>query len=144
MNIILKPNFFLRYVDDILAAFNMNKVHQIFYIFLKRHPNIKFMTEKQLTIPLLFLMYIFYSGINNENLTVLTYHKSTYTGLLLNVRSFTSFSCKISLIKYLMDRSFKICNNQNSFHNDIESITANLIKNALLTENLMNGHFKFE
>ena len=144
MNIILKPNFFLRYVDDILAAFNMNKVHQIFYIFLKRHPNIKFMTEKQLTIPLLFLMYIFYSGINNQNLTVLTYHKSTYTGLLLNVRSFTSFSCKISLIKYLMDTSFKICNNQNSFHNDIESIKANLIKNALLTENLMNGHFKFE
>ena len=29
-----------------------------------------------------------------------------------------------------MDRSFKICNNWNSFHNDIESIKSNLIKNA--------------
>ena len=29
-----------------------------------------------------------------------------------------------------MDRSFKICNNWNSFHNDIENITSNLIKNT--------------
>ena len=41
-----------------------------------------------------------------------------------------SFSYKISLIKCLMDRSFKICNNWNSFHNDIENIKSNLIKNA--------------
>ena len=44
--------------------------------------------------------------------------------------SFTSFSYKISLIKFLTDRSFKICNNWNSFHNDIENIKPNLIKNA--------------
>ena len=54
----------------------------------------------------------------------------TYIGLLLNFKSFTSFSYKISLIKYLIDRSFKICNNWKSFHNDIENITSNLIKNA--------------
>ena len=59
-----------------------------------------------------------------------TYHKSTYTGLLLNFKSFTSFSYKISLIKCLIDRSFKICNHWNSFHNDIENIKSNLIKNA--------------
>ena len=29
-----------------------------------------------------------------------------------------------------MDRSFKICNNWKSFHNDIENIKSNLIKNA--------------
>ena len=29
-----------------------------------------------------------------------------------------------------MDRSFKICNNWNFFHNDIENIKSNLIKNA--------------
>ena len=37
---------------------------------------------------------------------------------------------KISLIKCLVDRSFKVCNNWNSFQNDIESIKSNLIKNA--------------
>ena len=30
----------------------------------------------------------------------------------------------------MVDRSFKICNNWNSFHNDIESIKSNLIRNA--------------
>ena len=54
----------------------------------------------------------------------------TYTGLLLNFKSFTSFSYKISLIKCLIDSSFKICNNWKSFHNDIENIKFNLIKNA--------------
>ena len=54
----------------------------------------------------------------------------TYTGLLINFKSFTSFSYKISLIKCLIDRSFKNFNNCNSFHNDIEKIKSNLIKNA--------------
>ena len=68
--------------------------------------------------------------VNNQNLTLQTYHNLTYTGLLLNFKSFTSFSYKISLIKCLVDRSFKICNNWNSFHNYIESIKYNLIKNT--------------
>ena len=72
---------------------------------------------------------VFISDIDNQNLSVQTYLKSTYTGLLLNFKSFTSFSYKISLIKCLIDRSFKICNNSNSFHNDIENIKSNLIKN---------------
>ena len=71
-------------------------------------------------------MYIFISGINNQNLTPQTYHKSTYIGLL-NFKSFTSFSYKISLIKCLIDGSLKICNNWNSLHNHIESIKSNLI-----------------
>ena len=51
-------------------------------------------------------------------------------GLLLNFNSFTSFSLKISLIKFLIDSSFKVCNNWNSFLNDIENIKFNFIKNA--------------
>ena len=35
-------------------------------------------------------------------------------------------------MKCLIDWSFKICNNWNSFHNDIENIKPNLIKNAYL------------
>ena len=52
--------------------------------------------------------------------------------LLLNCNSFTSLSYKISLIKCLIDRSFKICNYRNSFHNDTKNIKSNLIKNAYL------------
>ena len=73
---------------------------------------------------------VFISGINNQNLTLETNHKSTYTGRLLNFKSFTSFSYKISLIKCLIDRSFKVCNNWNSFDNDMKNIKSNLIKNS--------------
>ena len=76
------------------------------------HPNIKFTIGKQINNFIAFLD-VFISGINNQNLTRQTYHKSTYTGLLFNFKSFTLFSYKISLIKCLIDSSFKICNNFN-------------------------------
>ena len=130
MNIILTNLFFLRYVDDILAAFDNEQDSLNFLIFLNnRHLNIKFTIEKQNNHSIAFLD-VFFSGINNQNLTLQTYYKSTYTGLLLNFKSFTSFSYKISLIKCQIDRLFKICNNWNSFHNDIKNIKVNLIKNV--------------
>ena len=125
-----KPKFYLRYVDDILAAFDKEQDSLNLLNFLnKRHPNIKFTIEKQINHSIAFLD-VFISGINNQNLALQTYHKSTYIGLLLNFKSFTSFSYKISLIKCVIDRSFKICNNWKSFHNDIEKTKYNLIKNA--------------
>ena len=125
-----KPKFYFRYVDDILTAFDNEQDSFSFLIFSNNnHPNIKFTIEKQINHSLAFLE-VFILGINNQNLTLQTYRKSTYTGLILNFKSFTSFSYKISLIKCLIDRSFKICNNWNSFHNDLENIKFNLIKNA--------------
>ena len=125
-----KPKFYLRYVDDIVAAFEKEQDSLNFLNFLNnQHLNIKFTLEKQVNQSIAFLD-VFISGVDNQNLTLQTYHKLTYTGLLLNCKSFTSFSYKISLIKCLIDRSFKICNNWNSFQKDIESIKSNLIKNA--------------
>ena len=133
MNIILTNlSFILDYVDDILAAFDNEQDSLNFLIFLNnRHPNIKFTIEKQINHSIAFLD-VFISGIDNQNLTLQTYHKSTATRFLLNFKSFTSFSYKISLIKCLIDRSIKICNKWNSFHNDIENIKSDLIKNAYL------------
>ena len=125
-----KPKFYLKYVDDILAAFDKEQDSLNFLNFLNKiHPNIKLTIEKQISHSIAFLD-VFISGINNQNLTLQTYRKSTYTGLFLNFQSFASFSYKFSLITYLTDRSFKISNNWDSFHNDIENIKYNLIKNA--------------
>ena len=111
-----EPNFYLRCVDYILAAFDNEQDSLNLLNFLNnKHSNIKFTIEKQINHPITFLD-VFISGINNQNLTLQTYHKSTYTGRLLNFVTFTSFSYKISLIKCLIDKSFKICNNWNSFH----------------------------
>ena len=123
-----KPKFYFRYVDDIPAAFDNEQNSLNFLYFLNnRHPSIKSTIEKQNNHSIAFLD-VFISGINNQNLTLQTYQKSTYTGLLLNSKIFTLFSYKISLIKCLIDSSFKICNNWNFLHNDIESIKSNLIK----------------
>ena len=94
-----KPKFYLRYVDDILAAFDKEQDSVNFLNFLsKRHSNIKLTIDKQINHSITFLD-VFISGINNQNLTLQTYHKSTYTGLLLNFKSLISFSYKISLTK---------------------------------------------
>ena len=125
-----KPKSYLRYVDDILAAFDKAQDSWNFWNFLNnKHPDFKFATEKQVNHSIAFLDE-FIAGINNQNITLQTYHKSIYTWLLLNFISFNSFSYKFSLIRCLVDRSFEIFNNWKSFHNDIEKIKSNLIKNA--------------
>ena len=56
-------------------------------------------------------------------------------------------SYKISLIKCLIDRLFKICNNWNSFHNDIENIKSNRIKNAyplFLVDNVIKKYLNYK
>ena len=139
-----KPNFYLRYVDDILAAFD-NEQDSLNFL-NNKHPNIRFTIEKQNNHSITFLD-VFISGINNQNLTLQTYHKSTYTGLLLNFKSFTSFSYKISLIKCLIDRSFEICSNWNSFHNDTENFKSNHIKNAylhFLIDKIIKKYFNYK
>ena len=88
MNIIL-ANLYLIYVDDILAAFDNEQDSLNFVDFLnKRHPNNKVKIEKQINHSIASLD-VFISGINNQNLTFQTHHKSTYAGLLLNFKSFT-------------------------------------------------------
>ena len=103
-----KPEFYLRYVDEILAAFD-NEQDSLNFL-NNRHPNIKFTIEKQVNHSIAFLD-VFISDINNQNLTIQIYHKLTYTGRLLNFKSFTSFSYTINVIKCLIDGLFKICNN---------------------------------
>ena len=75
------------------------------------------------------------------------HHKSTYTRLILNFKSFTSFSYKISLIKCLIYRSLKIYNKWNSFHNDIENVKSNLIKDAyplFLIDKVIKKHLDYK
>ena len=62
-----KPKFYLRYVDDILAAFD-NEQDSLNFL-NNRHPNIKFTIEKQINHSITFLD-VFISGINNQNLTI--------------------------------------------------------------------------
>ena len=61
-----KVKFCLKYVDDILAAFEKEQDWLNFLNILnKRHPNIKFTTERQINHSITFLD-VFVSGINNQ------------------------------------------------------------------------------
>ena len=53
-----KPNFYLRYVDVILAAFD-NEQDSLDFL-NKSHPNIKFTIEKQINHSIAFLDYFRY------------------------------------------------------------------------------------
>ena len=65
-----KPKFYLRYVDDILAAFDNEQDSLNFLIFLNnRHPNIKFTIEKPINHSIAFLDALI-SGIINLALTL--------------------------------------------------------------------------
>ena len=93
-----KSNFYLRYVDEILAAFDNEQDSLHFLDFIsKRHPNIKFTIEKQINHSIAFLD-VFISGINNQNLTLQKYHKSTYTGLFLNIYTLPQYALSLIIL----------------------------------------------
>ena len=62
-----RPKCYLRYVDDILAAFANEKDSLNFLN--NRHPNIKFIIEKLINHSIAF-PDVFISGINNQILTL--------------------------------------------------------------------------
>ena len=72
-----KSRFYLRYVDDILAAFDNEQDSLNSLDFLKnKHPYVTFTIEKQNKRSIAF-PHLFNSGMNNQNLTLQTYDKST-------------------------------------------------------------------
>ena len=70
-----KPEFYLRYVNDILTAFDKEQYSLNFLNFSNnKHPNIKLWRKNKFTIPSLSLMCsdVFISGIDNQNFTLQT------------------------------------------------------------------------
>ena len=57
------------------------------------------------------------------------HHKTAYMGLLTIFFSFTAFSCKIGLIKTVLDGTFEINNNWRGFQDDFAKFTSTLWKN---------------
>ena len=57
------------------------------------------------------------------------FRKKTFTGLLTNYLSFTSFSYKTGLIRCLIDRAYKINNTWIGFHVDLDKIKMILSQN---------------
>ena len=93
--------------------------------------------------------------INNKdpcNLLMSVHRKKTFSGLLTNFFSFTSYSYKVGLIRTLVDRAFKINTTLAKFNEDVrnllhifkknqypESLISRVVKSYL--DNAQNSHF---
>ena len=122
---------FKRYVDDIFCVFESEDEVQPFFEFINnRQSNIKFTIEKEVNKKLPFLDILIEFDKKNNKSNTSTYYKKTYTGLLTNFNSFTSFSYKTGLVRTLFDRAFKINSSWTGFHSDAENIKKTLQKNS--------------
>ena len=129
--------FYRRYVDDTFCLFNDERDALLFFNFLNsQHPNIKFTMEKETNKMLAFLDVC----INNKdpcNLLMSVHRKKTFSGLLTNFFSFTSYSYKVGLIRTLVDRAYKINTTLAKFNEDVRSLLKIFKKNQY-PESLIN------
>ena len=117
------------YVDDTICLFHSEHDATIFFDYINsRHPNIRFTMEKQVNHKLPFFDVLIDNNDPNFSLTRV-YLKKTFTGLLTNYFSFTSYSYKVVLVKTLVDRAYKINNIWLGFHEDITKLMDILRKN---------------
>ena len=93
--------------------------------------------EKEFNLSIPFLN-VFISHINIDQIKLRTYQKPICTVIYLNFIIFTSSSHKTSLVIYLLDKHFKICNNWNSFHTDFDSFK-DIMKNSYPTWQINQG-----
>ena len=126
----------------LLSSVLLNLRSGLFFNYINsRHPNIRFTMEKEIDHKIAFLDVF----INNDTDFPVTsvYRKKTFTGLLTNCFSFTSHSYKLSLIRTLVDRAYKINNTWLGFREDITKLTKILQKNLFpvhLVESTINHY----
>ena len=114
--------FYRRYVDDTFSLFHSEHDAITFFDYINsRHPNIRFTMEKEAYHKLPFLDVLVNNNDPNSPLTSV-YRKKTFTGLLTNYFSFTSYSYKVGLIRTLVDRAYKINNTWLGLHEDIRKL----------------------
>ena len=115
-------HFYRRYVDDTFCLFNNEQDALLFFNFLSsQHTNIKFTMDKESNKMLAFLD-VYINNKDPSNLLMSVYRKKTFTGLLTNFYSFTSYSYKIGLIRTLVDRAYKINNTLAKFNDDVKNL----------------------
>ena len=120
-----KVIFYERYVDDIFCLFEKEEDFSGFFDFINsQHKNIKFTYEKEENGTLPFLDVLIKS--TQTSFVTTTFYKNTYTGLLTNYFSFTPLKYKLSLVRTLIDRAFKVNSTWLHFHLNLVKIKSNL------------------
>lgn len=113
-----KPQFYRRYVDDTFLLFR-DKTHVASFLnYLNaKHCNIKFTMEYESNLSISFLDCQV-KRLNNK-FSCSVYRKESFTGLGTSMFSYCSYIFKINSIKTLIFRSYKICSDYFSFHDEL-------------------------
>ena len=134
--------FYRRNVDDTFCVFEREQDAISFYNYINsQHRNIRFTMEKEVDNKLGFLDVL----VNNNplNLQTSVFCKKTFTGLLTNYFSFTSFSYKMGRVRTLVDSVHKINNSWLGFHKDIKNLILILRKDLFpvhIVEKVTNSY----
>jgi len=130
------PQFYKRYVDDIIAVFNNEYEARDFLTYLNsKHKNIEFTIECENDKTLNFLDVTL--DTSGGKLSTRIYRKPTFTGLLMNYFSFTPMTYKIGLVRCLIDRIYKINNSWAGYDCDLNKLFS-ILKRNLYPRNLCN------
>ena len=115
----IKPTLYRRYLDDTFILFRSEMQARAFFdYFSEKHDSIKFTIETEQNESLSFLD-VKVTKQNNKFITSV-YRKATFTGLGTNYFSCINEVYKVSCIRTLIHRAFKICSSYQSFHEEVE------------------------
>ena len=112
------PKYYQRYADDIFLLFKAKDHVQKFFRYMNsRHPKIKFTFEEKNDNKISFLD-ISITRTENKFATSI-FRKKTFSGVYLNFHSHLPTDYKKGLIDTLLHRSYNICTDDASFHQEI-------------------------
>jgi hypothetical protein len=124
----LGVNIWYRYVDDIFATLNNeNQATAVLEYLNGQHKNIKFTIEHEERGKLPFLDTCVVRRVDKYSTNI--YRKKTFTGVYLNWTSLTARRYKISLIRCLAERIWRICSEEKERLGEIEKLKVILQRN---------------
>ena len=123
-----KPYIYLRCVNEIFTCFSAhNEALSFFHCLNDLHPSLTFTIDEEKDNKLPFLDVL----VEQRSFAFVTsiYRKPTFTSLYLSWDAFAPKSTKVSLIKCLIFRTFKICSD-NKIKSEFEQIKNSFLGNG--------------
>ena len=133
-----KPTVYCRYVDDIFLIVPNILSLQLIKTKFELNSVLKFTTELECRTNLAFIDTIVTKSLGNISTDV--HMKPTYTGECINFYSVAPDRYKSGVINTMLNRSYKICSDHNSFNNEVDRLhklfTNNNFPNKLITREI--------
>ena len=123
------PKVYMRYVDDTLTLFE-NPANIDKFIQRLQEKSVLKITKEIPTRENLNFLDIKLTIRENGKIDTSVYIKNTDKGIYLDYNSYCPEKYKLSIIKTLVHRAYKLCSDWEAFHLEVERIKLNLINSS--------------